>query len=49
MLIKISAELQVGYIRSFYKILKIMEVHGTEAAQSLSTTIQHELNYKGMF
>ena len=48
-LIKISTDLQVGFTQSFYKILKIMKLHGTEDAQKLSATIQQELNYKGQF
>ena len=50
--IKISAHLQVGYTKSFYKVLTIMENHGNEAAQSLSATIQQELaelRYEGLF
>ena len=50
--IKISAHLQVGYTESFYKVLKIMEIHGNKDAQRLSATIQQELaglHYKGLF
>ena len=55
-LINISSELQIGYTVSFYKILKIMEIHGTLAAQQLSKDIWKALiartgeqNKEGLF